>query len=353
VRAVPEQARLRASREPPSRQCSVSDATAAFGGGYGDATCARLCYTTPSVLSKLTPPDMSRSVTLAALIRAFRGLGLTAVVCLLATGCRDRRTLEELEQSIAPGAVSQQPTGETDLLLAGYQRVARLFAADASSFLGPTSEPLSPRTGLAHAISLEVSQCYTFLAYAQPESVDADLSLIDPEGRVVMRDASPDPYPVIQGYCAPATGQYTLRITSARGAGEIRWGVFVVPEGERAAAAQQIHALQQEHAPAGQPLSALTRTYLYESESKLVPVVLRARECAVVLGVGLGNLTDLDLLWLDPSGEEVHRAVGLDARPVLTRYCAPETGAYRLSLTAYAGGGVAFWRVYRVESPAL
>ncbi len=276
---------------------------------------------------------------------------IAALICV--SGCRNYRTLEELEESAARAeALATDPefASPSDPLVASFERVRRLYVAhDAVPLAG--EERVALERGQDHdaLIPLRQGTCYTFIAHGDAD-LDVDLVLQDPGAQTVAFDRAPDPFPVIASWCAPSTGTYRLQLHAARGSGEVLFGAFALPV-VTAEAARRLEALRAQHFPDAGAAGPVLSERLMVGEETSVPLATLPGACYAIVAVGDALVTDLDLVLTDDRGAILTRDLSTDATPVV-RYCAEAGGNVRLFLRPYAGAGVVWWQVFQVPQGA-
>lgn len=273
------------------------------------------------------------------------GLGL-ALACALGA-CRDRRTLEELESTIAQ--LEQVPRdGSGAPPVDGLERLRRLFAADGVEVLRAGPYELDNRAHVDVSVPLEGSGCYAMAAWAEPQDADVDLRLDGLDGLPIARDEAPDAFPVIADRCVDRGGPYNLRLRAVRGPASATLAVWRLDDPLRSTAARELARVAAHYVPDATPLSAVQRTELLEGRRFEVPVAVGAGECvAVVAWHGGGAGADLDLDAHDPIGRLDGRDLGVEADAVLPSLCADRAGVFRVGLRAYARDGTVWWQTLR------
>lgn len=269
--------------------------------------------------------------------------------------CKRFRTIEELEESLgrieAVDPDQARPSGG-DPLAARFDRVRRLFAPTGSTPFGERVRfELSPRSPYDLVVELGPPVCYTVIATAVDDSLDADLRLDGPDGQPVAIDASPDAFPVIVAYCPEAAGPHAVRVTAARGSGEVMLGVFALPQ-QSADATRRLEALRARYAPTARALGAVAGARLAPGERHSQPVALLAGRCYAVAAVGADTVEDLDLTLIDEHETRLVRDLGVDAEPVLERFCPERGGAFRVVVEPYQGAGEVWWQVFELARGA-
>lgn len=273
-------------------------------------------------------------------------LAIVAVVVL--AGCRSRRSLEEVEEALGQVPPPQSPVA-ADALEAGFARVERLFARDATALFPPVDVDLVGRSRHDRVVEAEASRCYTFLAWSEPDGIDLDLVLTDPDGQTVAADTAPDGFPVLHAWCADVTGPHVLRASSRRGEGRARIGAYAVEDGGLAVATQRLHALRARFVPEGRIAGAVGRAFVAEGEDHDVALPLARGQCVAAVASGDGRIADLDAAWVRADGVVPVQDVGLPDVAALQAYCSESGEAVRLRLTAYEGEGVAYWQILEVD----
>jgi hypothetical protein len=274
------------------------------------------------------------------------GVLLCAVFGVGVFGCRAERPIEDIEA--AHGLPTREGSGasESDPLEAGLLRAERIFVRDAEMFGQAITVALTDGAFENTSWPLEAGNCYTFVSWGEPDTSDFDLRLDTPDGQTAAWDDSPDNFPLISRFCATRTARHNLRITSARGAGEVRVRAWRQQPGEARDAERELSALAQQYLPAEfSAEGAVQYTALRESRELEVPFAMLPGRCYAVVAWS-PEITDLDLVLHDGGEEPLMRDLGTDARPVLLPYCATTASAPRIRLVAYAGTGAAWWQVY-------
>lgn len=266
----------------------------------------------------------------------------------VAWGCRDRRTLEELENTIAQIGSPPPAPGSGDRVGAGLDRVRRLFVPDGEEVLREGPVELQTGEHVDVSVPLEGSGCYTIAAWAEPDSADVDLRLDGLDGLPIAREEAPDAFPVLVDRCVDASGPYNVRLRAASGPASAVMGVWRQRDPDHRHAADVLAATAMRYAPEATPLGAVQRTELLEGGRFEVPVAVDADSCiAVVAWHGGAGDVDIDLDVHDPSGRLLGRDLGIEADAALPAICSDTAGVYRVGLRAYAGDGPVWWQTWR------
>jgi hypothetical protein len=102
--------------------------------------------------------------------------------------------------------------------------------------------------------------------------------------------------------------------------------------------ARRMEELRRTRAEGRPPLSDLQRATLGTSEVQDFNIELVAGGCYTVIGVGVPQVTDLDLFLFDPAGAQV--AVDTDTNNVpVVAHCAGASGVFRVQAKVYSGAG--------------
>lgn len=275
------------------------------------------------------------------------------VACLaLAAGCRNYRTLEELEESEARAealATDPQFAAPDDPLVAQFERVVRLFVDPSATELIPARRTTLDRRGEHDLlVALESGRCYAFVAYAHGERIDVDLDLYDPNAQLVAFDRAPDPFPVIPAWCAVEGGTHHLQLVASQGSGDALVGAYVLPEG-LSDAARRIEGLRALHAEDARPLGPVLHASVAERDTLSVPIATLPGRCYAIAAVASPSIQDLDLVVVDDHARLQTQDVGTDAAPVIRRVCAEGGRPLRVELRAYVGGGDVWWQVFTYD----
>lgn len=277
---------------------------------------------------------------------------LVATCLALSAGCRNYRTLEELEESEARAealATDPQFAAPDDPLVAQFERVVRLFVdTDATEVIPPRRTTLERRGEHDLLLSLEADRCYAFVAYAHGERIDVDLDLYDPSAQLVAFDRAPDPFPVIPAWCAPESGTYHLQLVASQGSGDALVGAYALPAG-LSDAARRIESARATHAEAARALGPVLHASLAERETLSIPIATLPGRCYAVAAVASPGVQDLDLVVVDDHARLQTQDVGTDAAPVIRRVCAERGAPLRLELRTYAGAGDVWWQVFTYD----
>ncbi len=269
-----------------------------------------------------------------------------ALLVVVLDGCRRYRSLEEIEESLEQlEQVPVTPTAD-DPLLAGFERVRRMFAPGGEPIFADHQLALEAREYQDRAVELVAEGCYVFLAFGLPERFDVDLRLDRPDGLPVAEDRSPDPFPVIPTYCAPETGTYNLRVIAARRSGQVRVGGYRMPSIEDAEAARRLDRLRTRYFPDARALGPVVRRTLGEGDDYEFPIALLPGRCYAVAAVATDGVVDLDVELRDDHEEILLRDIGTDAEPVVERFCPESRGTFRLRFRMYAGSGDLAWQLF-------
>jgi hypothetical protein len=279
------------------------------------------------------------------------------VLLLLApgwSGCRDTRSIEEVEFALrqAQSLPDPGPAPEAlDALSRDLWRIERLWLSEATPV---RRERLTLQRGTPWTtpLLLEAGQCVGLAAVGAPvgegATVDVDLWLHDPDGRIVAQDLAADAWPVVPRFCATVTGAHAWRLEVVRGAGaEVEAGFWVWDAPEHNAIAEtlreQAGALHAGLVPAG----AVQTSFLATGLVWETPLVLHRGQCWSVQAMGdPETVIDLDLELVDSTGEPLVRDLATDARPSLRVWCPESTVAWRLRFRMYQGHGRFWWQVW-------
>lgn len=278
-----------------------------------------------------------------------------ALTCVLAlssaaffAGCRDQRTLAELEQVLEDLDEERAPMPDADPWTAGLDRVRRLFVGPNEVLVPEQRIELAPRSAHDHVVELEAGRCYAFAAWA-PESLDVNLEVSDPGGRVIAFDRAPDSFPVIDHVCPETTGRHAVRLRAPRRSGEVVWAGWrlidtPIVEASRALRAQALAV--DERAIAVGPAR---RVGLAEGRTVEAPLAMIPGRCYVVVARTTG-VSDVDLALVDRQGEALARDIGLDATPRLGPWCPDTGGIRRLEIRARVGDGAVAWQLFEIPA---
>ena len=108
---------------------------------------------------------------------------------------------------------------------------------------------------------------------------------------------------------------------------------------------ERIEAVHVRSAPGRPPISEIHRDSLDTGATRDFSLGLHAGWCYLVVAVGEGSVSDLDLFLYDPAGFKIGWDRGSDATPVV-RVCTSVEGTYRLRARMFAGAGPFGLRVY-------
>lgn len=283
------------------------------------------------------------------LSNAARSLVFAALCLTLSAGCRDQRTLAELEQVLDEIDEERAPVPDADPYTAGLSRVRRLFVGPNEVLVPEQRIELAPRSSHDHVVELEAGSCYAFAAWA-PETLDVNLEVSDPGGRVIAFDRSPDSFPVIDHLCAESDGPHAVRLRAPRRSGEVAWGAWRLLDTPIVESSRALRAQAQAVVEGAVAVGPARRLGLAEGRALEAPLALLPGRCYVVVARTTG-VEDVDLALIDRDGTILVRDIGLDATPHLGPWC-PETGGIRrLEVRARVGDGAVSWQLFEAPAP--
>lgn len=221
-----------------------------------------------------------------------------------------------------------------------------------------------PQNGVvAYSVDLQPGECIVALAIA-PEGTDVNMVLIDPWGRTVGYNVSPDSHPWI-AHCASLAGRFTARVQmprSMRRGQYYYYAAWGAPRGSSPQLAeffggaeatvqtaeldqvttQHLMALDARLSKEGYTRSEQPRgIVLQQGQDRNFPLNLEAGTCYAFASLGGPGATDTDVFVVDGAGNELARDTE-QGQEGLARFCAPTTGSYTLRARMYRGHGPLF-----------
>jgi hypothetical protein len=285
-----------------------------------------------------------------------QGLGMVLTGLLLAlfvTGCRDRRALEEINQTLAGGFQAPPPTADLDPLRLGILRMERLWVRGGDRVMEEMFN-VAPGEPHHHPLTLQVGDCLTLYAFGEGSGappLDLDLELQNPDGWPVAAERALDAFPVIPGFCAETSGVYTLVATAYRGQGRAMMAAARLSDDAWAQKAAQLRSLIDLHAPGFAPEGAPQSGFTEQGYASDVPLALSAGRCYAVAAVADSGIGDIDLDLIGRDERSVRRDIGTDPTPTILPFCPETSGIWRLKIRMYQGGGRYWWQLFSAATP--
>ena len=289
------------------------------------------------------------SVSRRAIGTGALSLLLTAVLALsLSAGCRDRRSLQEISETLAGGFEAPPPTADLDPLRLGLLRMERLWVRGGERVMEEIFD-IRPGEPHHHPLTLETGSCLALYAYGEGSgepALDLDLELQNPDGWPVAFERALDAYPVIPRFCAEAAGIYTLVATAHRGQGRAMMAAASLSDSAWADKTLQLQSLIDLHAPEFAAEGAPQSGFNEQGWAGDVPLALTAGRCYAVAAVADEGVGDIDLDLIGRDERSVRRDIGTDPTPVILPFCPEESGIWRLKIRMYQGGGRYWWQLF-------
>lgn len=242
------------------------------------------------------------------------------------------------------GALDQQ------LQAQGYQRLGEPA--------GVVLENDAPRE---FQLNLAQGQCYAFATLGGPGAVDTDLVLNDGSGQRIEADTRAATDARIE-HCARATGAYVLQVRMAEGSGSLFTVGYLRSGGQAADPQQPVMAssstagatLQENFALLDADMRARgyegygdqTTGSLQQGGDRNFEIQLEGGRCYAILAVGDNSVSDLDLVLLDPGGDQIDRDTASNARPTV-RVCPERSGNFYMQVRMTGGQGQYVYASYR------
>jgi len=263
------------------------------------------------------------------------------------------------EQPTAEVATAQMDGATQQRLGALDQRMQQSGFSRVGEPAGVVLNTADPRD---FQLNLEQGHCYAFATLGGSGAVDTDIFLNDSAGQRLEADTSTARDSSIQ-HCARVTGSYMLQVRMYQGQGSL----FTVGYVQQAALAsgQPQQPVMETTSTAGAGLQenfalldADMRARGYESygdqttgrldasDNRNFEIQLEGSRCYAILAVGDSTVSNLDLLLLDGSGNQVDRDTANDARPTV-RVCPRASGNYYMQVQMTAGSGAYVYAPYR------
>lgn len=212
--------------------------------------------------------------------------------------------------------------------------------------------------GATHQASFELAagSCYAFLAVGAGQISDVQQVVSDGRGREVARDLGASVQSVVR-YCAASGGNHTVALSSPRGGGPVRVGLYQWngstdgPFGLSGLGAVRFHEvstlLQQEGFEPDANVMPGSGRLAREGQHAQETIELDANICVAVVVIGGDGVENLDVT-LNRRGSAVSADSSQDASPAV-RYCTSESGDYEIDVEAAAGAGEYHYLVYSRE----
>ena len=214
---------------------------------------------------------------------------------------------------------------------------------------------------IAYGIDAQPNQCYVAVALAA-ESADLNMIILDPMGRTVAHNVTPDPNPWVH-LCGGASGRHLARLQMATGGGEYYYALYQGPANVRPELAEllggrvqqdqqqvtidaqtqgRLAAIDQQLAAdrfqrVGEPMGVVVA----EGGDTMRELNLRQGYCYAFASLGGPGAGDTDLFVQNSDGEDLagDRSSEVDA---VVRYCPENSGSYTLKAQMYEGSGPVF-----------
>ncbi len=263
--------------------------------------------------------------------------------------------------------VGQGTSGGTSTTVASdprqaLEQVERYLTSQGYARTGPAvrNPNLGPNGVIAYPVDAQPNLCYTIVALAGPNT-DLDLVVLDPAGRTISYDVNPDPHPW-STVCPGLAGRVVARLQMGARGGEYYYAVYqgtpdVRPnlaalfEGQQSGpqqaaidpdTQQRLSALDAQLNPEGFHRIAEPYGEVYsEREDRYFSLNLTQGTCYAFATLGGPTARDTDVFLVDGQGNEIVRDVS-PSGDAIVRYCAQQTGAYRLRARMYTGSGALF-----------
>lgn len=225
----------------------------------------------------------------------------------------------------------------------------------------PSGMVLGPQTDRNFALNLQQGFCYAFATFGGPGARDTDVFLVDGNGNEITRDVETNVDAMVR-YCPPQTGAYTLRVRMYAGQGPLFTTGYV--QSQSGQAAQQTPVISQTStAGAGlednfrlldadmrargyEPYGDPTRGEMEQEATRDFDIQLEGGRCYAILAVGDNGVRDLDVLLMNPAGQELDRDIEADPRPIV-RVCPTDSGQFRMRVRMFRGSGHFVYAPYR------
>ncbi len=226
----------------------------------------------------------------------------------------------------------------------------------------PTLGTLVEGGTLRRTEELSPDHCYTVVAAATDDLVDADLFVYDPQGAEIAREIGRDAAPALQ-FCPLEAGLHTIEARAFAGSGGV--GLELLRGPAQVAASTPVTDASDEPpdarsagledadiAPAAalEPvLASLTargygRATRVEGDGAIAPgderthALVAPAGCVVVLGAGSGRGADLDLTLTDARGAPLARDTSVQT-VARAAFCQPGAGTVHATVKAYGRAG--------------
>jgi hypothetical protein len=272
-----------------------------------------------------------------------------SVLAIVGAGCRNQRTLAELEQVLEELEEERTPIADVDPLSTGLARVRRLFVGPHEVLIPEQRVHLAPRSSHDHVVELAAGDCYAVAAWAPP-TMDVNLEITDPGGRIVAFDRTPDSFPVVDHLCVETTGLHAIRLRAPRRSGEVAWGAWRLLDTPIVEASRALRAQAHDVHPEAIAVGPARRIGLADGRAVEAPLALLPDRCYVVVA-RTAAIDDLDLALFDREGEPVVRDIALNDTPHLGPWCPDTAGIRRLELRSRSGDGVVTWQLFETPTP--
>jgi len=192
-----------------------------------------------------------------------------------------------------------------------------------------------------YEIAVSPDRCYSFVAVGEQTLEDLDLFLYA-EGLELTAHTGVDNFPIVH-WCNTVFDRVSVELRSYSGHGRFAFEALVhpsMPDGFDETLWAALNSLTGRYAEGARPARAPWMDVLPESRDRLFDVDLVPGRTYVVIAVGGPTVSDLDMLLLNDTGEEVDADLRTDPVAVLRYAVPPESdGRHHVRVVMTAGFG--------------
>ncbi len=245
----------------------------------------------------------------------------------------------------APGLEENFRLLDGDMISRGYERYGQSARGELAA--GATRD---------FPISLEGGKCYAILAVGDNGVRDLDIALVR-GSQALDRDVDSNPRPIVR-VCPRDSGEFTMRVTMADGAGNFVYGPYRWPQGTSGAYGlsgliyvrlQEIASLlAQQNYQADIDVDTGEGSLAREGTRRSHNLRLSRGACYSIVVVGGDGVNDLDVTL---SAGSANATDGTRNAFPTVQHCVTEgNGRYSLAIEAKSGSGRYFYQVFRQGS---
>lgn len=235
----------------------------------------------------------------------------------------------------------------------------------------PQGKPVQAEVPLELSLNLHEGKCYALGGIGVGGIQGTKVILSDGQGRIVAEESSIQARVSLE-YCPRAADAFQLAVKSTRGSGvlfPVAYQKTMGPTDQTQSGTNAVAQTTPSEAVinTNAPVSMQENLRLYQSEveargyqsegspqtatvgiheSHEFNFTLEGEKCYAVLGVGGKDVHNLDLVFLNPSGQEVDREMEI-GNAGMVRVCPRTAGAYKVRLLLKSGSGQVAVNLFR------